>query len=224
MDLRQIQEQVVREVQGSELVGAIAHGSIRREQYTAYLTDVYHYACHSAQVIGLAGSRMVRSHPQLADYLFSHAREELGHEHWATSDLRDLGRTDEDIARSTASEACTKMLGLEYLYAAHLNPVGLFGWMFVLESLDGRVGGSIANALDAALKLEGKALYFLRSHGEADAHHSEDLARVIEAHIISAEDQDDFQTMVSLSRKAYLEILDDVAKVKEQPVRNVARN
>ena len=211
MNLRQIQEQVVRDVQSSALVQAIASGSVRSEQYAAYLTDVYHYASHSAQVISLAGSRLVLSHPALANYLFGHAQEELGHELWAASDLRELGYSDSEIAASSPSEACTRMLGLEYLYAAHLNPVGLFGWMFVLESLGGKVGGSIAHALDVALNLEGKALYFLRGHGEADAHHCEDLARMIGEHVSNAVDQRDFLTMTSLSRRAYLEILEGVA-------------
>jgi len=173
------------------------------------MSDVYCYAQHSSQVIAIAGSRLALSHPNMAEYLFRHASEELGHDEWAKSDLLDLGLTKEEVNAISPSSACLNMIGLEYFYAAHANPVGLFGWMFVLESLGSSVGGSMADALDKALRLEGKGLYFLRGHAEADAHHSEDLYRIISAGVLVEDDRLPFDRMYSESLDIYCRILDN---------------
>jgi pyrroloquinoline quinone (PQQ) biosynthesis protein C len=195
-------------VAGHRLIKSIFDGQLSKPQYAAYLIDVFHYATHSSRVIGAAGSGLVNSHPRLAQYLFHHAQEELGHEEWARSDLRDLGWSDERISSSNPSEACLQMLALEFYYAFHANPVGLFGWLFTLESLGGDVGGNIARAIDACLKLKGKATYFLSGHGEADLHHSKDLEALIDAHVIGTADERDFLQMADASIKAYLAMFD----------------
>lgn len=208
MELRALQEQVSKRLTASSIIRQISQGRLTHPEYQAYLQDVYCYALHSSVVIGLAATRLVHSHPPLAEYLFRHAGEELGHDRWVVSDLRDLGMTDQKIERIQPSSPCARMIGLEYYYAAHANPVGLFGWMFVLESLGGKVGGSIASAIDELLGLNGKAMYFLRGHAEADAHHSEDLYNVISAHVSADADRQVFQTMVKESEDLYCAILD----------------
>jgi pyrroloquinoline quinone (PQQ) biosynthesis protein C len=208
MELQKVQERVCERVMSNQLVQAMMRGGGSRDQYRAYLTDVYCYARHSAQVIGLAASRLVTSHPSLSKYLFEHAREEMGHDEWVASDLRDLELSSSEIPALEPSSPCLRMIGLEYFYALHGNAVGLFGWMFVLESLGGRIGGGIARTLDQSLRLDGKATYFLTGHGEADAHHSEDLYRVIAEHVTSPADLRAFTRMAQESEDLYCAILD----------------
>ena len=210
MNLRQMQQDVVTRLSATPLVQAVASGKITHDQYRSYLIDVHAYARHSAAVIGYAASRLVISNRAAAQYLFHHGSEELGHEAWAASDLRDLGMSNADITASRPSSACLRMIGLEYLYALHDNPIGLFGWMFVLESLGGKIGGSVATALDRSLQLQGKATYFLAGHGEADSHHCEDLYRVISENVTSDEDRRAFLTMWHESDELYRGILGEV--------------
>src|SRR5438067_2057345 len=101
------------------LVRSIASGKFRKDQYAAYLCDVFHYARHSSPVIGTAACRLVHTHPPLSEYLFRHASEELGHDEWARSDLLSLGWPEERILSSVPSDACLRMIALEYFYAAH---------------------------------------------------------------------------------------------------------
>jgi hypothetical protein len=209
MNLREMQDNAVKHIMARPLVHSIFRGTMKRSEYIRYMSDVYCYALHSSQVIALAGARLVLSHPPMAEYLFAHAGEELGHDKWARSDLSDLGLPDQDIASIRASAPCHRMLGLEYYYAAHDNPIGLFGWMFVLESLGGQVGGAVADALDRTLQLQGKGLWFLKGHGEADAHHSEDLCRVIEENLLTSGDQEVFLKMYEESIDLYGAILDN---------------
>ncbi|MEZ5564126.1 MAG: iron-containing redox enzyme family protein [Gammaproteobacteria bacterium] len=208
MELRTLQEQISNRLLRTRGVQELMQGQISVGQYRAYLQDVYSYALHSSVVIGWAANRMVHSHPPLADYLFRHAGEELGHDQWAASDLRDLGMTDAEIVLIRPSTPCARMVGLEYYYAAHANPVGLFGWMFVLESLGGKVGGGIATAIDKVLSLNGRATYFLKGHADADAHHAEELYAVISKHVVAKNDQQDFQSMVLESEDLYCAMLD----------------
>jgi heme oxygenase len=209
MNLRSLQDKVSTRIMSCDIVQQLVSGNISVDQYRRYMSDVYCYALHSAQVIALAGSRLVLSHPPLAQYLFRHAEEELGHDKWAASDLQDLGLSPADIRGIVPSSACARMIGLEYYYAAHANPVGLFGWMFVLESLGGKIGGIMARAVDQTLKLNGKGIYFLRGHGEADAHHSEDLFEMISEHVNSAEDRAAFLYMCREAEELYCGILDN---------------
>lgn len=196
------------------LVRALMARRVTRPEYVAYMTDVYSYAKHSSQVIALAGSRLVLSHPRLAEYLFHHATEELGHDEWAASDLHELGVPEGELPKLEPSSACLRMIGLEYYWATQANPVGLFGWMFVLESLGGKVGGGIAAAIDDALQLQGRCTQFLRGHAEADAQHSEDLCRVIEASVRSEEDRSAFARMARESLDLYCSILDNATAAR----------
>jgi heme oxygenase len=215
MNLRKMQDDVADQLTARPFVKSIFRGDLQRAEYVRYMCDVHCYALHSSQVIAIAGARLALSHPPMAAYLFNHAAEELGHDTWAHSDLLDLGLTPHDISTITPSPPCLRMIGLEYFYAAHDNPAGLFGWMFVLESLGGKVGGGVAAALDATLKLEGKGLYFLKGHGEADSHHSEDLYRVISENLSSEEDRRVFLRMYREAIDLYCEILDH-AKLQDQ--------
>lgn len=215
MDLRAMQDQVTQRLMGTTVIRQLMSGQLQKSQYIAYMSDVYSYALHSSIVIGSAANRLVHSHPAMAEYLFRHAAEELGHDRWAASDLADLGLSEAQIAEIAPSSACLHMIGLEYYYACHANPVGLFGWMFVLESLGGRVGGGIAQSVDKVLRLNGKGLVFLQGHGEADAHHSEDLYRVIGIDVRSERDKGDFLRMFAESADSYCAILDGASQARQ---------
>jgi heme oxygenase len=212
VELHALQEKASARLMSTEIVRRLTQGSLSREQYKAYMSDVCSYARHSSQVIALAGARMVLSHPQLAKYLFVHAVEEIEHDKWAESDLRDLGMSATELEEIVPSSACARMIGLEYFFAAHANPVGLFGWMFILESFGGRVGGKLAKAIDETLKLNGKGVYFLSGHGEADKQHSADLHAVIEKNVKSRSDQAAFKFMAAESEELYCGILDTALK------------
>ncbi len=209
MNLREMQDRAVGRLMSTRIVTDLKLGNVTLEQYRTYMSDVYCYALHSSQVIALAGSRLVLSHPPLAQYLFRHAEEELGHDKWAASDLANLGFSPSEIKKIVPSSPCIRMLGFEYYYAAHANPIGLFGWMFVLESLGGKTGSGIAKAIDQALRLNGKATYFLEGHGDADAQHSEDLCAVIGESVTSPEDVETFLYTVAESESLYCDILDN---------------
>jgi pyrroloquinoline quinone (PQQ) biosynthesis protein C len=208
MDLRRMQSTAVETLMSTALIRELQHGKATREQYRAYMVDVYCYALHSSQVIGEAASRLVLREPALAQYLFAHASEELGHDRWAASDLRELGVEDRELGSLAPSSPCLRMIALEYFYATQANPVGLFGWMLALESLGGRVAGGLAELIDSTMQLGGKATRFLRGHGKADAQHSVDLYQTITEHITAHDDLAGLQIVFQESVDLYCAILE----------------
>ena len=78
--LLEVRRDVLERIKASKALTKLRSGEGGREVYAKYLMNVWHYAQHSAIVIGMAGARAVADNPKLADYLLHHAREELGHE------------------------------------------------------------------------------------------------------------------------------------------------
>jgi pyrroloquinoline quinone (PQQ) biosynthesis protein C len=173
--------------------------------YIAYLSNVYHYAQHSATVIGMAGARAVVRNPELARYLLHHADEELGHEQWALDDLGALGVSADAVRASRPVPACTAMIGYEYYIANHANPVGLFGWLYTLEAMGDDLGARIAQAISPHLKVSaGPGLKFLAGHGEADHEHTADLTQMISTHITDPADVADVNHVADVVGELYV--------------------
>jgi heme oxygenase len=173
--LLQTRELTRNAILGTPLVSRLMAGEPSREAYADYLRNVYAYAAHSAKVIALAASRCMNSHPELARYLLHHAEEEQGHDDWALADLADLGFSKAEVLAVDPVPSCSAMIGFEYYTAAYDNPVGLFGWLYVLESMGDDLGSHVSAAINQALGLEGKALRFLAGHGINDVAHTADL-------------------------------------------------
>lgn len=193
----------------SPTVGRYLYGSPPRDHYIAYMTNVYHYACHSAVVIGIAGARAVSRCPKVAQYLLHHAIEETGHEAWALSDLKDLGLSEADVRRSRPSLHCLAMIGMEYYYAAHGNPIALLGWMYTLEALGDDVGHLISAKVQEGLKLGKQGIYFLSGHGEADHDHIKDITDVI-VNDVPSEDIAELLYVSNRSAELYLGLINDM--------------
>lgn len=179
--------------------------------YASYLLNVFHYATHSAIVIGMAGARCVSKAPEVAKYLLHHATEEVGHEHWAKSDLQNVGVSGEAIQCSRPSPSCLAMIGMEYYWAVHANPVALLGWMYTLEGFGDDIGHLVASKIGEQLKASQGGTYFLQAHGDADHDHIQDITRVI-ANAVSPQDVDDVFYVADMSCHYYLGMLTEIAE------------
>ncbi len=210
--LLQVRRRVLEGLMAIDPIRATLAGQLDPRLYVAYLTNVFHYAQHSATVIALAGSRCVASHPALAQYLFKHADEELGHEQWALDDLAALGVPAERVRASRPVPACAAMVGYEYFIAGHANPVGLFGWLYTLEAMGDELGGRIAQA--AAPRLAGaggRGVKFLAGHGVADHDPTADLTRMISTHVAEAADKADVDHVADVVGQLYVDMFRQIA-------------
>lgn len=206
--LLNIRQQVLEGITHSSAVAPVLAGKPSPEIYQRYLINVWHYARHSSAVIALAGSRCVQSHPELADYLMHHGREELGHDAWALTDLAALGVSEEAVRASRPSPACAAMIGFEYFTAGHANPVGIFGWLYVLEAMGEDLGATVSARLREGLGLQ-KGVKFVEGHGEADVDHTRDLTEQISQHIHGS-DLDDVHHVADVVGALYVQMFQQI--------------
>jgi pyrroloquinoline quinone (PQQ) biosynthesis protein C len=199
-----VRQRVLHELTGIEAIQAVLAGKPDLAVYTRYLINVFHYACHSAEVIALAGARCTRSHPGASQYLLHHAREEMGHELWALDDLRSLGMDEQAVHAGRPVPACAAMIGFEYYIAGRANPVGLFGWLYVLEAIGDDLGKRVAAGLQMALGGNHRGIKFVAGHGVADHEHTADLTDVISQHITAPQDVADVNHVADVSADLYV--------------------
>jgi hypothetical protein len=205
-----VRQRVLQELTGLAAIQRVLAGKPDLALYGRYLTNVFHYACHSAEVIALAGARCARSHPEASRYLLHHAEEEMGHELWALDDLKALG-IDEAATRATRPvPACAAMIAFEYYVAGRANPVGLFGWLYVLEAMGDDLGKRVASGLQSGLVDARRGVKFVAGHGVADHDHSADLTRVITGHITAPQDIDDVRHVADVSADLYVRMFHQI--------------
>jgi len=204
--LRRETEQGIRK---TPIAQAAFDGSLTADDYARYLLNVWHYALHSSKVIGLAGSRAVNSHPELAEYLFHHAQEELGHDAWVLEDMTHLGWSSAKVMATRATPKCAAMIGYEYYLAGTANPVSLFGWLYILEAMGDDLGKEVAMRIAQNPKFK-NSIKFIRGHGVADEAHTEDLTRMISTHI-KGRDMDDVVHVAEVVKMLYVGMLNECA-------------
>jgi heme oxygenase len=210
--LEHLRTHVRESLLGLDGIQAVVAGNADPAFYRRYLENVWHYAQHSSVVIGLAGSRCVATHPPLAQYLLHHALEELGHDAWALEDLAALGADVAAARRSRPVPACAAMIGFEYYTAGHANPVGIFGWLYVLEAMGDDLGHLAAAAVAAGLSLP-DGVRFLAGHGDADEDHTRDIIEQIETNI-PADDMDDVIHVAEVVADLYVRMFEEIGDGK----------
>jgi pyrroloquinoline quinone (PQQ) biosynthesis protein C len=180
-----VRQRVLAELNDVRAIQALFSGKPDLAAYARYLVNAYHYAQYSPKVMALAAARTTDSHPELSRYLLHHADEEQGHHKWALEDLSDLGVKETEARATRPVPACASMIGYVHYIAAYANPVGLFGWMYVLEAVGNDLGATAARKLTAALgpKASDRGLRFVARHGVSDADHTKDLSQQIETHV-----------------------------------------
>jgi pyrroloquinoline quinone (PQQ) biosynthesis protein C len=181
------------------------------EIYVGYLSRVVgQYTPHSPKVMALAASRCADTHPELGAYLLRHALEEQGHDEWARQDLRALGVAETAIRAAQPVVSCTAMIGYTYYIAGHSNPVGLFGWMYVLEAIGSDFGAEAAALLKQRLPGSNDAVRFISGHGVADETHAQELSEQIERHILEREDRAEVQRVAAVTGELYVRMFEEI--------------
>jgi pyrroloquinoline quinone (PQQ) biosynthesis protein C len=182
--LLELRKNVEQELRATRIVAGVLEGRLRPEDYVGYLANARYYAQFSPVLMAQGAARCMASHPELARYLLHHAEEEQGHDSWALEDLADLGVPKEQALAMQPVRSCRALVGYVHYLAGTANPVGLFGWMYVLEAVGKDLGTIVGAALEGAMpKGRTGAVRFVARHGEADADHAEDLAEQIRDHV-----------------------------------------
>jgi pyrroloquinoline quinone (PQQ) biosynthesis protein C len=206
-----VRKKVRAGLEATAIVRNALSGQFDRRLYARYLTNAFHYAGHSPKVMAIAAARCMDDHPDLAGYLLHHADEERGHDRWALSDLAALG-VDEATVRATAPvPACSALVGYVHYVARVANPVGLFGWMYVLEAVGEDLGTVLAQRLQAAMPGPG-AHRFVAGHGLADVGHTHELTDQITTHVKREEDVRDVDRVADVVADLYVRMFREIGE------------
>jgi long-chain acyl-CoA synthetase len=155
-------------------------GDVTREQYVAFLTQAYHHVRHTVPLLMAVGSRLPDHHAWLRDSVLHYLEEETGHEQWILNDIAAAGGDRAAAAASTPNIATEAMVAYAYDTVMRRNPIGFFGMVHVLEGTSVSLALQAADRIKSTLALPTSAFTYLRSHGELDKEHINDLAAILE--------------------------------------------
>jgi len=154
-------------------------GDVTRPLYVAFLTQAYHHVRHTVPLLMAVGSRLPDRHAWLRVAVLHYLEEETGHEEWILNDIAAAGGDRVAAAASQPAIATEAMIAYAYDTVMRRNPVGFFGMVHVLEGTSVSLALQAADRMQAALDLPTRAFTYLRSHGELDKEHVNDLARIL---------------------------------------------
>lgn len=174
-------------------------GDVTRELYVAFLTQAYHHVRHTVPLLMAVGARVPDRHAWLRDAILHYLEEETGHDVWILNDIERAGGDRAAAAASEPAVATEAMVAYAYDTVTRRNPLGFFGMVHVLEGTSVALALNAAGRIQQALGLPSNAFTYLKSHGELDKEHINDLAGILERFT----DDDDRQAVVRCARGIY---------------------
>jgi len=162
------------------IVARALSGAVARDEYVAFLGQAYHHVRHTVPLLMACGARLPGRLGWLQATVAEYIGEEIGHEQWILDDIAAAGG-DPDAARDTPPLPATElMVAYAYDLVARVNPVGLFGMVYVLEGTSVALASRAAETLGNSLGLPRSAFRYLSSHGSLDQEHIQVLAGLLD--------------------------------------------
>jgi len=115
----------------------------------------------------------------LVSYFSHHIPEEMDHDDWLLQDLAELGVTRKKVLARMPPASVAQLVGSQYYWILHQDPVALLGYIAVLE------GSPLSQPeLERAISTSGlpqMAFRTLMKHAKLDPHHRDDLDLVLDS-------------------------------------------
>lgn len=124
---------------------------------------------------------------QLADYLIQHIKEETGHDTWLLEDLASLGVTAEYALRRAPAPSIAALVGSQYYWILHHDPVALLGYIAVMEGYPPTI--QRIDDLMSRTGLTPEGFRSLRKHALLDPHHRDELNALLDRMPLTLEQQ-----------------------------------
>jgi hypothetical protein len=152
-------------------------------RYVDYLRTMHTILRASVPLMELAARRCAvaaddPSATALRSYLLEHIAEELHHDEWIVDDLRAVDRRPSPLLDEQPAPAVAALVGAQYYWINHHDPVCLLGYIAVLESH--RPSARLRVALRAATGFPDAAFRTLDHHADVDGLHIELLYRLLD--------------------------------------------
>ena len=174
-------------------------GDVTRELYVAFLTQAYHHVRHTVPLLMAVGARVPDRHAWLRDAVLHYLAEETGHDQWILNDIERAGGDRAAAAASEPAVATAAMVAFAYDTVMRGNPLGFFGMVHVLEGTSVALALAAAGRIQQTLNLPPAAFTYLKSHGELDKEHIDDLGAILERFT----DEQDREAVIRCARGIY---------------------
>ncbi len=169
-----------RDLEAIPRVHAMINHGLKRDEYLAFLADLYHIVWHFCPIMASAASRCGDDLRQVRYQLYENVEEEKGHENWVENDIRAVGGDAEAVKRSLPSAPVQAMIGFNYHNSERIHPCSVLGMLYSLEVISSVYGGRVAAAIQKSLKMPGpEGFTFLESHASMDIDHMAKLKDLI---------------------------------------------
>ena len=149
-----------------------------RELYRLLMIQIFHYTRHNSINQAVAALRASPDEPALLRFVYSHAREELGHERLVVKDLKSLGLLPGDEITEAPLPATDALINYLYGVALREGPVARLGYSYWAESIYNQIAPLLSAARES-LGLGDENLTFFIAHAEIDSKHSEEVRTVL---------------------------------------------
>ena len=171
-------QEILEQPQALQFAGSLM-GKDRRV-YALYLTQVYHYAWHTARNQALVAVNPTNKDIHYMQFCLEHALEETGHELMALHDLRSMGIVIDDPERQMPPALPATRLLIAYLYnvAQQGNPLQRLGYSFWAETSYAHIR-EFMDALSENMQLDKKQMTFFYSHSAIDDKHAKDVENIL---------------------------------------------
>lgn len=150
-----------------------------RRVYALYLTQVYHYAYHTARNQALVAVNLTNNDTHYMKFCLEHALEETGHELMALHDLRSIGVPIGDPEKDIPPVLTATELLIAYLYwvSTHGNPVQRLGYSYWAERSYSYIQ-SFVEGLSKSMDLKKKQMTFYFNHSNIDEKHAKEVQEI----------------------------------------------
>lgn len=214
-------EEILLQPQALNFAGSLM-GTDRRV-YALYLTQVYHYAYHTARNQALVAVNPANRDIKYMQFCLEHALEETGHELMALHDLRSLGLSLENPEKDMPPALPQTELLIAYLYwiSGNGSPVQRLGYSYWAECSYHYIGPFV-DALCDRMMLKKRQMTFYYNHAAIDDKHAKDVERILLHVCKSPQDWKQVmkvaETTISLTHEILKAVLDEYQKlVKAEP-------
>jgi Iron-containing redox enzyme len=171
-------EEILSQPQALSFAGSMM-GKDRRV-YALYLTQVYHYAFHTARNQAMVAVNPGNRNIHYMQFCLEHALEETGHELMALHDLKAIGVPIHNPETDMPPALLPTELLIAYLYwvASNGNPVQRLGYSYWAERSYGFIGAFV-ETLTGNLGLQKQQMTFYYNHAHIDDKHAKDVEQVL---------------------------------------------
>jgi hypothetical protein len=124
---------------------------------------------------------------QLAEYFSHHVTEEASHDEWLLDDMEVLGFERNEVLNRVPPAAVAELVGAQYYWMHHSDPVALLGYVAVLEGDPPREDELEAAALRTGVPHDAFRTFI--SHAKLDPNHKQELDEFIDSLSLSPQQQ-----------------------------------